>query len=99
MSDINYDHTKLISQDLLDYADKLGNSDKIRLAAYVLSLADAIQQKAKISNDAMIETKQETMYLFDDVEDDDETEPGYHVFRLLGELQEDFEALADNLND
>jgi len=80
------------------YAELLSNADRIRLAAHVLSLANAVQQTADISTEDLFHARESTT-LFDDVEEDDPTDPGYHLHNLLEDLADNFDELADAMDE
>ena len=96
---MDYEKNAQLAKGLLDYARELGNSDKLRLAAYVASLVNAIQQTATISQDAMFMAIEDMNVLFNDVEAGDPMEPGYHVHNMLENLAEDLEHLADVMDE
>ena len=90
---LDFDTVETLSKAFTDYAQTLPNSDRIRLAAHCLFLANAVQQHADISQDNLWAAKEETM-LFDDVEGDDPMEPGYHLHNMLENLGDEFNGLA-----
>ena len=97
MAQMDYEKNAELAAGLHDYARDLSNGDKIRLAAYVISLANAIQQEATISQDAMWHARECTT-MFDRVERDDPMEPGYHLHNMLDNLSSDFDELAEILD-
>ena len=80
------------------YAELLSNADRIRLAAHVLSLANAVQQTADISAEDMFHAR-ETTTLFQEVDDDDTMAPGYHLHNLLETLADEFDELANAMDE
>jgi len=89
----DFDKADEMAVQFTDYAKQLDNADRIRLAAFLLGLTNAVQQHATISQDAM-QAAQEDTTLFDDVDEDDPMEPGYHLHNMLENLAEEFDGLA-----
>lgn len=94
MSKFDFNRALQLGNAVQDYAKELDNSERIRLAAFLLGLTNAVQQLATISNDTMSVAMEETM-LFSHVEEDDPMDPGYHLHNMLENLADDFETLAD----
>ena len=90
---INFDTVETLQQGFIDYAQTLPNADCVRLAAQLLYLANAVQQYATISP-ADMEAAQEDTRLFQDVEEDDPMEPGYHLHNMLENIGDDLNGLA-----
>ena len=77
-----------------EYAQTLNNADRIRLAAYLLGLTNAVQQYADINQDVLWHAQEETM-LFQEAERGDGMDPGYYLHNTLENLADDFDTLAD----
>lgn len=90
MAKMDYEVNAELANSVQSYAKILDNSEKIRFAAYLISLADAIQQTAVIPEEVLDEDND----LFDDVESDDPMEPGYHLHNILENLADNFDSLA-----
>lgn len=99
MEQLDYNKAGELAAQFTQYAKTLANADRIRLAAYVVSLVNAVQQTANIDQDAMVETQDDMTVLFNDVEEDDPMEPGYHVHNFLENLGDDLEHLADVMDE
>jgi hypothetical protein len=82
----------------MDYAQTIPNADRIRLAAHVLSLANAVQQTADISTEDLWHAR-ETTTLFQEVDDDDTMAPGYHLHIMLEDLADNFDELANAMDE
>lgn len=95
---INFDTVTALQQGFIDYAQTLPNADCIRLAAQLMYLANAVQQYATISQDDLFHAKECTT-LFDDVEEDDPMEPGYHLHNMLENLGDELAELADGMDE
>ena len=95
---IDFETVLKLSAGFTSYAETLSNADRVRLAAHVLGLANAVQQTADISQEDMFHAKECTR-LFDDVEDDDGMDPGYHLHNLLETLADEFDELADAMDE
>ena len=95
---IEFETVLKLSAGFTSYAETLSNADRIRLAAHVLGLANSVQQTADISAEDMFHAKESTR-LFDDVEDDDPMDPGYHLHNLLETLADEFDELADAMDE
>jgi hypothetical protein len=91
---MDYETNAQLAESVHSYVKTLPNSDKLRFAAYMLSLVDSIQQEAVIPEEVLDEDNS----LFDDVESDDPLEPGYHLHNLLENLAENFESLAASVD-
>ena len=95
---IDFDKVETLSVAITDYAKTLGNADCIRLAGFLLGLVNAVQQCADITHEDMFHAR-ETTTLFDEVEEDDTTDPGYHLHNLLDNLADEFNELADTMDE
>lgn len=93
---IDYDKVDAMAAQFTDYARTLHNSERIRLAAQVIGLANAVQQCADIDADDMWHAR-ETTTLFDDVDCNDPMDAGYHLHNMLEGLADEFDALADTM--
>ena len=93
---IDYDKVDAMAAQFTDYARTLDNAERIRLAAQVLGLVNAVQQMAVIDADDMWHAR-ETTTLFDDVDKHDPMDPGYHLHNMLEGLADEFDALADTM--
>ena len=93
---LDYDKVDTMAVEFTGYARTLDNAERIRLAAQVISLANAVQQCAVIDADDMWHAK-ETTSLFDNVEKGDTMDPGYHLHNMLESLADEFDALADTM--
>ena len=91
---IDYDKVDALAAQFTDYARTLHNAERIRLAAQIIGLANAVQQHADITQDDMWHAR-ETTTLFNDVDADDPMDPGYHLHNTLENLADEFDALAD----
>lgn len=91
---IDYDKVDALAAEFTNYAKTLDNAERIRLAAQVLGLANAVQQMAVIEMKDMYRSQQEGT-LFDDVDTDDVMDPCYHLHNMLESLADEFDALAD----
>ena len=91
---IDYDKVDALAAEFTNYAKTLHNSERIRLAAQVLGLVNAVQQMAVIEAVDM-RAARKTTTLFDDVDRNDPMDPGYHLHNKLESLADDFDALAD----
>ena len=91
---LDYDKVDALAAQFTDYARTLDNAERIRLAAQVICLANAVQQTAVIDADDMWHAR-ETTTLFNDVDADDPMDPGYHLHNMLESLADEFDALAD----
>ena len=94
MEQINFDKVDAMASRFTDYAKTLKNADRIQLAAYLLTLVNAVQQHADITQDDMFHAR-ETTTLFNDVDRDDPMDPGYHLHNMLENLSDEFYELAD----
>ena len=93
---IDYDKVDALAAQFTDYARTLDNAERIRLAAQIIGLANAVQQHADITQDDLFHAKECTS-LFDDVDADDPMDPGYHLHNMLEGLADEFDALADTV--
>ena len=93
---LDYDKVDALAAQFTDYARTLDNAERIRLAAQIIGLANAVQQTAIIEADDMWHAR-ETTTLFNDVDRDDPMDPGYHLHNMLESLADDFDALADTM--
>ena len=93
---LDYDKVDAMAAQFTEYAKTLHNSERIRLAAQVIGLANAVQQFAVIDADDMWHAR-ETTTLFNDVDKDDPMDPGYHLHNMLEGLADEFDALADTM--
>ena len=91
---IDYDKVDAMGAQFTDYARTLHDSERIRLAAQLLGWANAVQQLATITPATMAKARKETT-LFNDVDNDDPMDPGYHLHNTLENLADEFDALAD----
>ena len=91
---IDYDKVDALAAKFTDYARTLDNAERIRLAAQVLCIANAVQQTAVIEMKDLDRMQQEGT-LFDDADNDDIMDPGYHLHNKLENLADEFDALAD----
>ena len=98
MAQYNFNVADQLATPFTDYAKTLPNADRIRLAGFLLGLVNAVQQYADISAEDMFHAKESTT-LFDDVEDDDPMDPGYHLHNLLEDLADNFDELADAMDE
>ena len=94
MEQFNIDKAEAIASRFTDYAKTLKNSDRLQLAAYLLTLVNAVQQYADITQDDMFHARECTT-LFADVDADDPMDPGYHLHNMLENLSDEFYELAD----
>ena len=94
MAQYNFNVADQMATPFTDYAKTLDNADRIRLAAFLLGLVNAVQQTADITQEDLFHAKECTT-LFDDVEEDDPTDPGYHLHNMLEDLADNFDELAD----
>ena len=93
---LDYDKVDALAAEFTNYARTLDNAERIRLAAQVLCIANAVQQTAIIDADDMWHAR-ETTTLFDDVERHDPVDPSYHLHNMLENLADEFDALADTM--
>ena len=91
---IDYDKVDALAAQFTDYARTLHNAERIRLAAQVIGLANAVQQTAVIEAKDM-RAARKTTTLFDNVDLDDPMDPCYNLHNMLETLADDFDALAD----
>ena len=91
---IDYDKVDALAAQFTDYARTLDNAERIRLAAQVIGLANAVQQTAVIEAKDM-RAARKTTTLFDNVDRNDPMDPGYHLHNTLENLADEFDALAD----
>lgn len=91
---IDYDKVDALAAEFTNYAKTLHNAERIRLAAQVLGLVNAVQQMAVIE-DVDMQAARKTTTLFDDVDRNDPMDPGYHLHNKLENLADEFDALAD----
>ena len=91
---IDYDKVDALAAQFTDYARTLDNAERIRLAAQIIGLANAVQQMAVIEEEDM-RCARKTTTLFDDVDLDDPMDPCYNLHNMLEALADDFDALAD----
>ena len=91
---LDYDKADALAAQFTDYARTLDNAERIRLAAQIIGLANAVQQMAVIDADDMWHAR-ETTTLFDDVDKHDPMDPCYHLHNMLESLADEFDALAD----
>lgn len=96
MAQYEFDVAEQLGKPFTDYAQTIPNADRIRLAAYLLGLVNAVQQHADITQDDMWHAR-ETTTLFNDVDADDPMDPGYHLHNMLEGLADEFDALADTV--
>lgn len=94
MEQFNIDKAEAIASRFTDYAKTLNNADRLQLAGYLLTLVNAVQQYADITQDDMWHARECTT-LFNDVDKDDPMDPGYHLHNKLEDLAEEFYELAD----
>ena len=94
MEQFNIDKAEAIASRFTDYAKTLANPERIKLAAYLLTLVNAVQQHADITQDDLFHARECTT-LFKDVEEDDPMDPGYHLHNMLENLSDEFYELAD----
>ena len=94
MEQFNIDKVDAMASRFTDYAQTLKNSDRLQLAAYLLTLVNAVQQHADITQDDMFHARECTT-LFNDVDRDDPMDPGYHLHNMLENLSDEFYELAD----
>lgn len=94
MEQFNIDKVDAMASRFTDYAKTLNNADRLQLAGYLLTLVNAVQQHADITQDDMFHARECTT-LFDDVEEDDPMDPGYHLHNMLENLSDEFYELAD----
>ena len=93
---MDYDKADALAAQFTDYAMTLDNAERIRLAAQIIGLANAVQQMAVIEEEDM-RCARETTTLFDDVDRNDLMDPGYHLHNMLEGLADEFDALADTM--
>jgi len=98
MAKFNFDVADQLATPFKDYTQKLDNADRIRLAAFLFGLVNFVQQTADISTEDLFHARESTT-LFDDVEEDDPTDPGYHLHNLLEDLADNFDELADAMDE
>lgn len=97
---VRYDFTvaEQMADPFVEYAKRIPNADRIRLAAFLLGLVNAVQQHADMDADDLFHAR-ETTTLFDDVEQGDSMDPGYHLHNMLENLASEFDELADTLEE
>jgi len=98
MAKFNFDVADQLATPFKDYTQKLDNADRIRLAAFLFGLVNFVQQTADISTEDLFHARESTT-LFDDVEEDDPTDPGYHLHNLLEDLADNFDELANAMDE
>jgi len=98
MAQYNFNVADQLAKPFMDYAQTIPNADRIRLAGFLLGLVNFVQQTADISTEDLFHAKESTT-LFDDVEEDDPTDPGYHLHNLLEDLADNFDELADAMDE
>ena len=98
MAKYDFNEALKLGNPIQDYAKNLNDADRIRLAAFLLGLVNAVQQTAEISQDDLFHAKECTR-LFDDVDQNDPAAPGYHLHNMLENLAEDFNELADGMDE
>ena len=91
----DFDKADAMAAQFTDYAKQLDNAERLHLAAFLLGLTNAVQQHADIPHPAIAAAQDECMTLFQDVEEDDPMDPGYHLHNMLENLADDFDALAN----
>ena len=91
---LDYDKLESLMGGVMDYAKDLDNSDRLRLAAYIVSSVDAIQQYSIIPNSALHNKDLSLLYKLD-IDRDDPVEPNYHLHNALETLADEFDELAD----
>lgn len=94
MAQFDIDKALALAGPIQQYAGTLGNADRIRVAALLLELANAVQQTAVISAEDFFHAKECTL-LFNDVEKDDPMGAGFHLYCMLENLADEFNELAD----
>ena len=94
MAQYDFNVAEQLGKPFTDYAQTIPNADRIRLAAYLLGLVNAVQQHADITQDDLFHARECTT-LFDDVDKDDPMDPGYHLHNMLENLSDEFYELAD----
>lgn len=101
---MNMDHEKNaeLARTVHEYAVTLFASERIRFVAYILSLADSIQQTVTIPDSVMQFCLEEGVGPFHrvtpEIEPDDPMQPGYYLHNLLEDMAEDFDDLADEID-
>ena len=98
MAKFNFNVADQLATPFTDYAQKLDNADRIRLAAFLFGLVNAVQQTADITQEDMFHAKESTT-LFDNVEEDDGMDPGYHLHNMLEDMADSFDELADAMDE
>ena len=98
MAQYNFNVADQLATPFTAYAKTLGNADCIRLAAFLLGLVNAVQQCADITQEDMFHAK-ETTTLFNNVDEDDPMEPGYHLHNMLEDMADSFDELADAMDE
>ena len=98
MAKFNFNVADQLATPFKDYAQKLDNADRIRLAGFLFGLVNFVQQTADITQEDLFHAKECTT-LFDDVEEDDPTDPGYHLHNMLEDLADNFDELADCMDE
>ena len=94
MAKFNFNEALALANEFQGMANELNNADRIKLAGFLIGLVNAVQQTAKISRDAMWHAREQTL-LFRDVEKDDPLDAGYHLHTTLETLGDDFDTLAE----
>lgn len=94
MAKFNFDEALTLANKFTHMADKLDNAERIKLAGFLIGLVNAVQQTATISRDAMWHAREQTL-LFQEVENDDPLDAGYHLHNTLDNLSDDFDTLAE----
>ena len=98
MAQYNFNVADQMAAPFTAYAKTLGNADCIRLAGFLLGLVNAVQQCADITQEDVLQAKKSST-LFDNVDDDDTMDPGYHLHNLLEDLADNFDELADAMDE
>ena len=94
MEQFDINKAEAMASRFTDYAKTLTNAGRLQLAGYLLSLVNAVQQEADITQDDMWHARECTS-LFDDVDKDDPMDPSYHLHNMLENLVDEFYELAD----
>ena len=98
MAQYNFNVADQLAKPFMDYAQTIPNADRIRLAGFLLGLVNAVQQTADISTEDLWHAR-ETTTLFQEVDDDDTMAPGYHLHNMLEDLADNFDELADAMDE
>ena len=98
MAQYNFNVADQLAKPFMDYAQTIPNADRIRLAGFLLGLVNAVQQTADISTEDLWHAR-ETTTLFQEVDDDDPMEPGYHLHNMLEDLADNFDELASTMDE